>query len=188
MFVCVCSGVVCYGIVVGCCCCYFVFGLIDVFFVFVFFVWYVCVCSICLGVVGLLLFCFCSTTCVFRLFCFFLRLFGDTCFVRLFVNVRVLFVMFLCMVFVFLDAIVSLVSCCLCGMSVCVSYVWVLLVCVCYGFVPLHVCLLVFVFVCEMLLIRELCCIGFFGLFACVCPCSVCSVLALTFLMLFLSL
>ena len=68
-----------------------------------------------------------------------------------------------------------LFSFCLCGMPVFVSSVWVLLVCFCSVFVPLHVfVLLVFVFclrnVVDTLIVM---CVVFFNLFVCVCPCCV---------------
>ena len=153
LFVCVCWCFVCYVLVFGF---VFVFLVLSVcvLFVFVLFVWYACVCFICLGFVGLFLFCFCSTTCVcFACFCFCLRNVVDT----LIVICVVFFGLFVCdcscsvcsvRVFVFLTLfyLFDVIACfllggsfCLCGMSVLVSYVWVLLVCVCSVFAPRHV-------------------------------------------------
>ena len=53
-------------------------------------------------------------------------------------------------------------------MSVCVSSGWVLLVCVCAVFVPLHVCFVLFVvFVCLRIVVAHVsdCCV----LFVCLC-------------------
>ena len=67
--------------------------------------------------------------------------------------VRVLFVLLLYWV---LFCVVSCVcSCCLCGMSVFVSYVWVLLVCFSV-FVPLHVFLFVFEYMCLRMCVDNL--------------------------------
>ena len=73
--------------------------------------------------------------------------------VCLFVCVRVLPVMLLFLVGVFGCCWVCFCLFYLRGMPVLVSYVWVLLVRVCYVLVPLHACLVVFV-VCELLVIR----------------------------------
>ena len=82
----------------------------------------------------------------------------------------VVFVSFMCVLCPF----------CLCGMSVLASSVWVLLVCVCVGFVPLHVfCLFVF-FVLRCVADAIFVCLNV-CLFVCVCSCAVCYVIGFVF-------
>ena len=66
--------------------------------------------------------------------------------------VRVVFVLFLIGVFFVVECIVVVAFVCLCGMSVFVYAVWVLLVCVGSVLVPLHI--LFEVCVCGFLLIQ----------------------------------
>ena len=56
---------------VVCFCVFVVFDGLVIVDGFVLSVWYACACVLCVGFVGLSLFCFCSTTCFLCLVCLF---------------------------------------------------------------------------------------------------------------------